>query len=333
MSVYRCNRCGFVGEAALPPGTKISCAKCQTPATLFAAAFYIEKLVERYQIVRRELEALKQQEDGDDANASAEAPPVQPTPALLKDQIQSTLLLATEAQHQPLQSWLATRVAQVRFDFTQVDTTGFFDEAAAIIGGEYALLSSCLEQVRYAYRQDWSWTNIELGNKSAQEKTSLKAALRQLYSYTFFARYSYQKQKDAIGLALQTAPLIRRFFDGGWLEWWAFMQLLEFCIDRNVEFSGARGVQVEFQNEESRELDVFFLLGKLIPVVVECKSGEFRGELEKYRNLRKRLGLARSQFIICNPDLTDEQATGLTAMYDLTFVNLPAFSRHLHGLL
>jgi hypothetical protein len=78
---------------------------------------------------------------------------------------------------------------------------------------------------------------------------------------------------------------------------------------------------------------VFFQLGKRVPVVVECKSGEFRGDLEKYRNLRKRLGLTRMQFIICNPDLSDEQATGLTAMYDLSFVNLPAFSRHLHGLL
>jgi hypothetical protein len=251
---------------------------------------------------------------------------------LLKDQLQSTQLLATEAQHQPLVAWFAARQLKARPDLAQVDTTGFFDEAALIIGDNYSVLRGPLETIRHAYRQDWTWVNIDLASRAAQEKATLKSTLRELYGHTFFGRYTYHKQKDAMGLMLQTARPIRRFFDGGWLEWWAFMRLLELLLDNGLEFSCARGLQIELQNEESRELDLAFLVRKEFPLVVECKSGEFRGELEKYSSLRKRLGLHKSQFLICNPDLDEEQAMGLTAMYDLSFVNLRTFIPHINAL-
>ena len=63
--------------------------------------------------------------------------------------------------------------------------------------------------------------------------------------------------------------------------------------------------------------------------MIECKTGEFRSEIEKYVQLRKRLGIDRTQVIVCNPDLTDEQATGLGTMYGLTFLNLRTLRAHL----
>lgn len=46
----------------------------------------------------------------------------------------------------------------------------------------------------------------------------------------------------------------------------------------------------------------------------------------------KRLGLKRSRCIICAADLSDEQAAGLTATHELTFVNLPSLGTHLQTL-
>ena len=46
----------------------------------------------------------------------------------------------------------------------------------------------------------------------------------------------------------------------------------------------------------------------------------------------KRLGIDRSRFIICAADLTPEQASGLSAMYELNFVNLPMLAPHLAQL-
>ena len=69
------------------------------------------------------------------------------------------------------------------------------------------------------------------------------------------------------------------------------------------------------------------------PVVVECKSGEFRQDIEKYLKLRKRLNVDRSQFIIFSPDLSEEQAVALSNMYELTFANRERLDSHLRALL
>ena len=68
------------------------------------------------------------------------------------------------------------------------------------------------------------------------------------------------------------------------------------------------------------------------PICIECKSGEFRRDIDKYLRLRKRLGLDKSRFILCAADLTEEQAAGLSAMYDLSFVNLQTLGAHLQRL-
>ncbi|HTR01298.1 MAG TPA: DUF1887 family CARF protein, partial [Candidatus Acidoferrum sp.] len=323
-------------DTTLAAGSKSVCSRCQQPVTLFAAAFYVEKILDRYQALLRELDALKIQEEEKEEGRKEIDPAVALTagavPLFPKEQMHSTLLLATAQQHQPIQDWLAARQVKAVLDYSLVDTTGFFDEAAGALGDHYAAMAPVLEQVRYGYRQDWTWVNVDLGNRPHQEKQLLKSTLRQLYGHTFFARYAFHKEKNSVGVALQPAQRIRRFFDGEWLEWWAFMALLEMCLERNVSFSCGRGVRVEFQDEEQRELDVLFLLKNELPVVVECKSGEFRADLEKYTRLQKRLGLSPRQFILCNPDLDDAQAQGMSAMYGLTFVNLKRFVTHIHSL-
>ncbi len=97
-------------------------------------------------------------------------------------------------------------------------------------------------------------------------------------------------------------------------------------------FSCARGVKVVFPNEDLHERDVLYLPQGGVPVCIECKSGEFRRDIDKYLRLRKRLGLPRSHFIIWATDLTDEQAAGLTTMYELSFVSLRALPEHLKSL-
>ena len=68
-------------------------------------------------------------------------------------------------------------------------------------------------------------------------------------------------------------------------------------------------------------------------VTVERKSGEFRRDIDKYLRLRKRLNIDRGRFLILSTDLTQEQAAGLSAMYDLSFVSLQTLREHLQRLL
>lgn len=363
MPIYRCNQCSFVSEdAASPIGSKVACGRCGTACTVYGTVFYVEKLVERYFAARRELAALQQAEAEAEAAAPAPgahaAPTPTPTPAssltvkqgnstvssssssgsgsgsvsLGDTPLHNTTRLATAEQHAPLQAWFVARQMDARLDHSQVDTSGFFDDAAQLMGQGYALYAELIERVRFAYRKSHGWVNLELANLSQKDAQAINTLCRQLYSHTFFARYHYQKQEKIVRLTLQTAPNVRQFFDGGWLEWYAFMELVKHHQQRGEAFSCARGAKVVFANEDLHELDVISLPQGQAPICIECKSGEFRRDIDKYLRLRKRLGLERSRFIVCAADLSDEQAAGLSAMYELTFVNLQSLGVHLQTL-
>ncbi len=110
------------------------------------------------------------------------------------------------------------------------------------------------------------------------------------------------------------------------------MKLLEFFRERQLPISCLRNLSVTFPNEDAHELDVFFLINGTLPLCIECKTGEFRKDIEKYSTLRKRLKLEETQFLICVIGLSQEQTQGLSSMYDVTFVNEKNFLQHVEQL-
>lgn len=337
MPIYRCNSCGFVSDSTTAPtGSKANCDRCNTPSTVFNTVYYVEKLAERYIAALRELDALKKPDASASSlpvNTRATPAPEPKEPFLLGIDVHNTSVLANALQHEPLSAWFAARHIDAKFDHAAVDTSGFFDDAARLIGERYDLFGELVERIRYAYRNSHSGVNIEIGGLSQKDGQALNNLCRQLYSHTFFSRYHYQKPEKIIRLTLQTASAVRQFFDGGWLEWFAFIEAINQLKEKKLVFSCARGVKVVFPNEDLHELDVMVLAQGQEPVCIECKSGEFRRDIDKYLRLRKRLGLDRSRFIICATDLTDEQASGLTAMYELSFVSLGSLGKKLQHLL
>lgn len=323
------------------PGSKMPCARCSHPSTVYETVFFAEKLAERYFAALREIEALKAAGQAVAPTASEAAPSPAPTPAaaapgaMALDQIDlhNTASLATPEQHQPLKQWFKTRQIEAQFDYASVDTTGFFDDAARALGDNFALFAELLDRIRYAYRNSHSGLNLELANLSQKDAQALNNLCRQFHSHTLFARYHYQKPEKIIRITLQTATTVRQFFEGGWLEWLVLVELLAQLKAKKSTFSCARGVKVVFPNEDLHEIDVMALVDGQTPIYIECKTGEFRREIDKFLRLKKRLGIPRQQFIICASDLTDEQAAGLSAMYELTFVNLQTLAAKLQALI
>ncbi len=311
----------------MPVGQKQPCARCGHACTVYGTVFFVEKLVERYTAAMRELQVLRSA--GDDAPEDQEEAPASATV-----EASSSGSLATAEQHQPLKDWFSARKISAEFDLQQVDTAGYFDDAARMLGDGLGLFGELIDRVSFAYRKGHSSVFLELGRLAQVDAKAITQLCRELYSHTFFSRYYYQKPEKTVRVTLQTAPAIRRFFEGGWFEWYVLLQTLDALKAANVnQFSCARGVKVTFPNEDLHELDVMVLPAGGSPICVECKSGEFRRDIEKYLRLRKRLGLNRQNFIICAADLTDEQATGLSAMYELTFLNLRLLPAHLKSLL
>lgn len=328
MPVYRCNQCGHISESSVA-GTQVPCGACQAPCSVFDTTYYVRKLIERYTAAVREIKALKAEDQRPTEGEPAATPD---TASESVDQTGSNEDLATAIQHAPIEKWLKTRQIEAQFEHSNVDTSGYFDEAAQQLGRRYDLFGELVQRVAYAYRKSHTGLNIDLTSMAQKDAQALTTLCRQLYSHTLFARYHYQKTEKVIRLSLQSAPKVRQFFEGAWLEWYALLELLEVLQQRQLAFSCARGVKVLFPNEDVHELDVVALPAGRPPICIECKSGEFRRDIDKYQRLRKRLGIERSRFVVCSTDITDEQASSLSAMYDLTFVSLQSLPRHLATL-
>lgn len=335
MPIYRCNQCSFVSEdLANPVGSKVPCGRCGQTCTVYGTVFYVERLVERYFSSLREINILREQEkDGLDGEGASPEVKSESLTSVANVDIHNTALFATPAQHAPLSSWFSARKIEAIFDYSNVDTTGFFDDAARTIGQRYALFAELVNRVRLAYRKGHTGLTLELSDLSQKDAQTVNTLCRQLYSHTFFSRYYYQKPEKIVRLNLQAATAIRQFFDGGWLEWFTFIEAVDQLKATSRPFSCARGVKVKFENEDLHELDVLLLPQGQHPIFIECKSGEFRGDIDKYLRLRKRLGADRRHFIVCAADLSDDQASSLTAMYELTFVNLLLLPSRVHSLI
>jgi len=325
MAILRCNKCGHVAEVPGElTGQQIACAQCTQPVSVYDTVLFVRKLLQQYFAQRDELNQLRTPQPA--------APQATPAASLDVD-IHNSTHFASEAQHAAVLQWFERRQIQIRARHDAVDTTGFFDEIAVELGDNHGLLHEVVDKIRWGQQKDVPNFSVNFGKLSQKEGQTLNAFCKRLYDCAFLAKYFYQKQ-DKIGRAtIQSAPAVRSFFAGEWLEWYTFMKVLGLLQAQGRSFSCARQLSVVFPNEDLHELDVFFLLEGQTPICIECKTGEFRQDIDKYLKLRTRLGVDRSQFIICATGLTDEQAAGLSSTYALTFVTLPGLSTHLARLL
>lgn len=329
MAILRCNKCGHVAEVPGElTGQQIACPQCTQPVAVYDTVLFVRKVLQQYFSQRDELNTLKaaQRTPLPTLNDAAA------TPDLAVD-IHNSSHLASAAQHAAVLQWFERRQIQIRANHDAVDTTGFFDEIAIELGDNYDLLREVVDKIRWGQQKDVPNFSLNLGKLSQKDGQAVSAFCKRLYDCAFLAKYFYQKQEKIGRATLQSAPAVRRFFAGEWLEWYAFMKALGLLQAGKRAFSCARQLSVIFPNEDLHELDVFFLVDGSTPICIECKTGEFRQDIDKYLRLRKRLGIDRSQFILCATGLSDEQAAGLSSTYELTFVTPQGLSDHLARLL
>jgi hypothetical protein len=327
MAVSRCNKCGVVTEHPMElVGTVGLCVGCGTSNMIHDTVFFMTQIMKRFMALQNELILLKNPAGADPSTDQQAAE----QPADID--IHNTDMLTSELQHSAISKWFREKGISVSLNTDAVDTTGFFDEAAVEIGNRFSVLGEVVDRIRYAQQKGFESALIHLDKKSEAEAKSIKAFCKQLYDYSLVARYLNNKEEKNVRVVLQAAPMVRRFFAGDWLEWFALVEALKLFSKRKLSYSCARNLLLTLPNAEKYELDVFFMLNGSGPVYIECKSGEYRSELDKYVALRKKLGISPKRFIICVVDLEQEQAKGLGAMYGLTFVGASELVPYLETL-
>jgi hypothetical protein len=286
---------------------------------------FVRKVLEKFFAMQTELAQLRDSAAGGErveGGAVAAAVPE-------SFDLHNSGVLSTELQHGPIQEWFQRRHIQVRTTPKAVDTTGFFDEVAVAIGKSNGVLREVVDRIRFAQLKGFASSTIHLDRKTPEDARLILEFCRQLYDYSFVAKCFHLKQEKLVRLVLQSVPAIREFFNGDWLEWHVFMALLEAARQHRRRYSCARNLVITLQNGETYELDVFFLFDGNRPVCIECKSGEFRQDIDRCLTVRKRLGIPREDFILCAVGLAADQAAGLSSMYELTF----STEQDLHRLL
>jgi len=319
MAIFRCRNCGHLREVANDYiGKSVKCPQCKHKAPIHDTVMFIQNVIRKYFRDYKELRKLRRQLIITEASENL---PDQQDHFEEIDDIYNTTALTQKHQYEPIIKWFGQHHIQVRENPKAIDTTGFFDEVALTLGNEYEILQMVIAQIKYVQQKGYTNVKLTISRKNQKQIKTITAFCQELYEYSFVAKYFYHKRDKIIWLNLQTAPAIKRFFNGEWLEWFVLMKLLEFFREKQVAYSCLRNLSVTFPNKESNELDVFFLVNNRIPVCIECKSGEFRHHIDKYSKLRKRLNLDKAQFILCVVGLSQDQTQGLTSMYDVTFVN------------
>lgn len=331
MAIIRCNKCALLQEQSDSlVRQSINCPRCASQTSVYPTMFFVEKLLDKYLNAQKELLLLRH------STAVANTGPIPTTPPPPAQQadidLGNTDQLATEIQHGPIYDWFHKKHIKVQTNIRGVDTSGFFDEVAETIGSNLPLFEDILERIRWSQQKGYASTTIHLDKKSPQDAKATSTFCQQLYDFSFVAKCFHNKQEKTVRLILQSAPAIRDFFNGEWLEWHALMSSLRQAKESGKRFSCARGLEIALQNGDRYELDVFMLIDGHDPICIECKSGEFRQNIDRYLILKKRLTIPSKNFVMCVAGLSAENSKAFSTMYDMAFVNEQSLSEHLSRL-
>jgi len=330
MAILRCNNCSYLREVSNEHiGKTVKCPVCEKAAAIHDTVVFAKKLIDKYSVLLSKYRSLEQSGSSD-----LETGPAESRLTKIEDlDLHNTAVMSNSMQYKPIISWFERKNIQVEVNHEAIDTQGFYDEVAVELGDNIDVLQDILDKIRKAQRNNYTSVVLNLSNYSQNDIKIITRFCRNLYNFSFIAKYFYNKNEKRAHLTLQTIPAIVRFFNGEWLEWYVFMRLLKHCYESKGLFSCLRNFNIQFANDDKYEVDVFFLLNSRTPVFIECKSGEFRSFIEKYSKMRSRLDISKENFLLLVLGISDEQVLGLTKMYDITFVNEKSFIPHITGLL
>jgi len=333
MAIFRCDECKHIQEVAQKHiGKNAKCPKCKEPIYIMDTIEFINSLLEDYTKQTQELESIKDKTIEEYEDETIEYEPIE-NEEILEVDLYNTKELTEIANYQPIIDWFKNSNIKLRFEKDCVDTTGFFDEIALIIGSNYYTLAPIIKHIKYIQTKGYDTVKIDLSFKTDEEIIDIKYFCKEMYDCSFIAKYFHHKKNKFILLTLQNIPKIKNFFNGIWMEWFVLMQMLEFFEENEIGYSSMKSLKVTFPNKETNELDVFFLLDDDTPIYIECKTGEFRHDINKYLQLKKKLYIHKDNFIVCVFGLSEDQTIGMTTMYDITFVNESNLIEHIEKIL
>ncbi len=354
MAILRCNKCGYIREV---PNEYISrsakCINCQNVVKIHHTIDYLQSIINKYlesvKMAKKIEEELNQykiikldnpkesislsQDKKQNTNQIQPKNENKKTTQLNNVDLHNTKIFTNEEYYRPIIEWFARRKIFIEVNADAVDSTGFFDEMAVLLGSDIDAYKGIVDKIRYVQQKGFTDVKFNLKDKSQELIKKITFLLQELYKSFFLSKYFYHRESKVIHIKLQTIPLVVRFFNGEWFEWLIYMRLQDFCKEGNISLVALRSLMMELSNKDRYEIDVFGLLNGTTPLYIECKTGEFRSQIEKYMGLRKRVGIDKDNFVVCVLGLSKQECAGLGQMFGLTFANEDTIFEHIKDTL
>ena len=333
MAIYKCDICHHFQETSNEHiGKNAKCPKCQENGTILNTLSYIKEITANNLSLKKKLLEIDKRKEIDTSETNDDMLKVYDAIPIDDFDIHNTDIFSQKDHYAPIIKWFKERHIQANVNPKMMDTTGFFDEVAIYMGNNFNTIGSVVNQIRYIQNKKYDTVKITLSKNNNREIEQILEFCKMLHHYSFIARYNFQKKDKIIYLTLQSIPKIKNFFNGLWMEWFVLIQMISFFKEKNITLPIIRGVDITFQNQDKNELDIFFINNQGDPVCIECKTGEFRQDLNKYFSLQKKLNIKKENFLLCVFGLEEEQAKGLTSMYEITLVNESTLMNHIESL-
>jgi phage FluMu protein Com len=311
MALLKCEACGYLREVANQHlGKKVKCPSCQQVTSIQDTVALVQQLAQQLTQSTAELMELK-----------ATLPPP-PSPKGEKGYAFANLPSSPALNNfDGVIQWFAAKQVKVNYDKKAVDISGFFDEVAVMLGDNYDILKAVSDKIKWTQAKGYTKASFNLASHSQQDIQIIKAFCQELYNNAFIAKYFQEKTDKRVHLTLQTEPKIVNFFNGEWLEWFVFMKVASWLVDKQFKFSCLRSFHLDLPNGDKHEIDLFFLINDKIPLWIECKAGEFRSFINKYAELCKRLKFDKKYFLLLALGTPDDKISGLTSTFNMKIVN------------
>ncbi|MFQ3626628.1 MAG: hypothetical protein SNJ81_03520 [Cyanobacteriota bacterium] len=222
--------------------------------------------------------------------------------------------------------WLANRGISV-LDQPELDphTEAIFNKRAVRLGNKYKdedgqpQLSRLLGQIKWSITNERNLT-CHLNKASQKQIGIITQFCDDLDKDTlFFSHYKYFRGEKVIRAGIRNRPDTRSFFTGGWFERFVEHKVSDFLQRSNLSYSRLMNRLIQFSNEDSFELDLFYLVeGK--PLLIECKTGRNRDAYQKFSDRRKRLSASPQGAFLVILDFDPAETERLSAVWKFNIV-------------
>ena len=193
MAIFRCNKCGHIREVGSDYiGKSVKCPKCDNSATIHDTVAFLNALIKKHITQTKELHTLRKELTNDNSDQK-----IVENFSFEDIDIHNTNIFTQSNYFAPIIEWFERRNVKAQVNPYAVDTTGFFDEIALLLGSNFSVLSFVSNQVKYIQNKGYTNVKIELSKKNKKEIQQITSFCQVLYNYSFAAKYHYQA-KDKI---------------------------------------------------------------------------------------------------------------------------------------